>query len=98
MRSATAPPPGDTAAEPEYSQWPPTRVPWPVCRTGAAASARATSRLRNAAYNLKVAATRTIQLRTQIPGPRSRAIVERHHRAVADALALTFPIVAESAR
>jgi 4-aminobutyrate aminotransferase / (S)-3-amino-2-methylpropionate transaminase / 5-aminovalerate transaminase len=45
-----------------------------------------------------VAATRTIQLRTQIPGPRSREIVERLHGAVASPLAVTFPIVAESAR
>jgi 4-aminobutyrate aminotransferase / (S)-3-amino-2-methylpropionate transaminase / 5-aminovalerate transaminase len=44
-----------------------------------------------------VAATRRIELRTEIPGPRSRAIVERIDRAVASPLALTFPIVAESA-
>jgi len=47
---------------------------------------------------VEVAATRTIQLRTQIPGPRSREIVERLHGAVASPLAVTFPIVAESAR
>ena len=45
-----------------------------------------------------MAATRTIQLRTEIPGPRSRKIVERASRAVAKPLALTFPIVADSAR
>src|SRR6266581_3603130 len=45
-----------------------------------------------------MATTRTIQLRTEIPGPRSREIVERADRAVAKPLALTFPIVAESAR
>jgi 4-aminobutyrate aminotransferase/(S)-3-amino-2-methylpropionate transaminase len=45
-----------------------------------------------------VATTRTIQLRTQIPGPRSREIIERMHGAVASPLAVTFPIVAESAR
>ena len=45
-----------------------------------------------------MAATRTIQLRTEIPGPRSRKIVERAGRAVARPLALTFPIVADSAR
>jgi len=44
-----------------------------------------------------MAATRTIELRTEIPGPRSRAIVERSERAVASPLALTFPVVAESA-
>src|SRR3954447_23249160 len=46
----------------------------------------------------EMAATRTIELRTQIPGPRSRAILERMGRAVATPLAVTFPVVAESAR
>jgi 4-aminobutyrate aminotransferase/(S)-3-amino-2-methylpropionate transaminase len=45
-----------------------------------------------------MAATRTIQLRTEIPGPRSREIMERADRAVAKPLAVTFPIVADSAR
>jgi 4-aminobutyrate aminotransferase / (S)-3-amino-2-methylpropionate transaminase / 5-aminovalerate transaminase len=45
-----------------------------------------------------MATTRTIQLRTEIPGPRSREIVERAGRAVAKPLALTFPIVADAAR
>jgi 4-aminobutyrate aminotransferase/(S)-3-amino-2-methylpropionate transaminase len=45
-----------------------------------------------------MAATRSIDLRTEIPGPRSRAIVERQNRVVASPLALTFPVVAESAR
>jgi len=45
-----------------------------------------------------MAATRTIQLRTEIPGPRSREVVERMRRIVATPLAVTFPIVAESAR
>jgi 4-aminobutyrate aminotransferase / (S)-3-amino-2-methylpropionate transaminase / 5-aminovalerate transaminase len=45
-----------------------------------------------------MAATRTIQLRTEIPGPRSREIVERADRAVAKPLSLTFPVVADSAR
>src|SRR4029079_17015080 len=49
-------------------------------------------------YAANVAATRTIELRTEIPGPRSREIVERIHRSVAAPLALTFPVVAESAR
>jgi 4-aminobutyrate aminotransferase/(S)-3-amino-2-methylpropionate transaminase len=44
-----------------------------------------------------MAATRTIQLRTEIPGPRSREVVERMRRAVASPLAVSFPIVAESA-
>jgi 4-aminobutyrate aminotransferase / (S)-3-amino-2-methylpropionate transaminase / 5-aminovalerate transaminase len=45
-----------------------------------------------------MAATRTIQLRTDIPGPRSREILERIGRVVASPLAVTFPVVAESAR
>jgi 4-aminobutyrate aminotransferase/(S)-3-amino-2-methylpropionate transaminase len=45
-----------------------------------------------------MAATRTIQLRTEIPGPRSREIVQRLRRVVASPLAVTFPVVAESAR
>jgi 4-aminobutyrate aminotransferase / (S)-3-amino-2-methylpropionate transaminase / 5-aminovalerate transaminase len=45
-----------------------------------------------------MATTRAIQLRTEIPGPRSREIVERLGRAVASPLAVTFPIVVESAR
>ena len=45
-----------------------------------------------------MATTRTIQLRTEVPGPRSREIMERAARAVAKPLAVTFPIVAESAR
>src|SRR6184192_1625880 len=45
-----------------------------------------------------MATTRTIQLRTEIPGPRSREIVERMRRVVASPLAVTFPIVADSAR
>jgi 4-aminobutyrate aminotransferase/(S)-3-amino-2-methylpropionate transaminase len=45
-----------------------------------------------------VAATRAIDLRTEIPGPRSREIVARIERSVASPLALTFPIVAAEAR
>ncbi len=45
-----------------------------------------------------MAVTRTIQLRTEVPGPRSRGIMERADRAVAKPLAVIFPIVAESAR
>jgi 4-aminobutyrate aminotransferase/(S)-3-amino-2-methylpropionate transaminase len=44
-----------------------------------------------------MAATRSIALRTEVPGPRSRAILERKERVVAGALALTFPIVAAEA-
>ena len=45
-----------------------------------------------------MAATRAIRLATEVPGPRSRAIVERLDRVVARPLALTFPIVAAEAR
>jgi 4-aminobutyrate aminotransferase / (S)-3-amino-2-methylpropionate transaminase / 5-aminovalerate transaminase len=45
-----------------------------------------------------VAATRVIQLRTGIPGPRSREILEREARAVARPLIVHFPIVAAEAR
>src|SRR4030095_16750103 len=42
-----------------------------------------------------MAATKTIDIRTDIPGPRSREIIERKQRVIADALSLTFPIVIE---
>jgi 4-aminobutyrate aminotransferase/(S)-3-amino-2-methylpropionate transaminase len=45
-----------------------------------------------------MAATRAIELKTEIPGPRSREILERIDRAVAKPLAVTFPVVAHSAR
>ena len=49
-------------------------------------------------YAGTVAATRTIELRTEIPGPRSREILEREQRAVARALIVHGPVVAASAR
>jgi 4-aminobutyrate aminotransferase/(S)-3-amino-2-methylpropionate transaminase len=42
-----------------------------------------------------MATTKMIDLRTEIPGPRSREIIERKERVVADPLSLTFPIVIE---
>src|SRR5689334_19709152 len=45
-----------------------------------------------------MAATRTIQLRTAIPGPRSRVILDRLANSVARPLSVAFPVVAESAR
>ena len=45
-----------------------------------------------------MAATKTIELVTEIPGPRSREINERIGRAVARPLHITFPIVAASGR
>jgi 4-aminobutyrate aminotransferase / (S)-3-amino-2-methylpropionate transaminase / 5-aminovalerate transaminase len=42
-----------------------------------------------------MAATKTIDLRTEIPGPRSREIIARKERVIAGPLSLTFPIVIE---
>jgi 4-aminobutyrate aminotransferase/(S)-3-amino-2-methylpropionate transaminase len=40
-----------------------------------------------------MAITRTIDLRTEIPGPRSQAILDRHAQVIADPLAVFLPIV-----
>ena len=45
-----------------------------------------------------MAATRVIELRTEIPGPRSREILERERHAVARPLIVHEPIVADRAR
>jgi 4-aminobutyrate aminotransferase/(S)-3-amino-2-methylpropionate transaminase len=45
-----------------------------------------------------VAATRVIELRTEIPGPRSREILARERQAVAHPLIVHEPIVADRAR
>jgi 4-aminobutyrate aminotransferase/(S)-3-amino-2-methylpropionate transaminase len=45
----------------------------------------------------EMAATRTIELRTEIPGPRSRAIAEREERVIAHPLLVHLPIFAERA-
>jgi 4-aminobutyrate aminotransferase/(S)-3-amino-2-methylpropionate transaminase len=45
-----------------------------------------------------VAATRVIELRTEIPGPRAREILERERHAVAAPLIVHAPIVAAEAR
>src|SRR5437762_13619925 len=42
-----------------------------------------------------MAVTRAIELRTEIPGPRSREILERKAKVVADPLSVFLPIVAE---
>jgi 4-aminobutyrate aminotransferase/(S)-3-amino-2-methylpropionate transaminase len=44
-----------------------------------------------------MATTRSIQLLTEVPGPRSREIVERKERVVADPLSIYLPVVAASA-
>jgi 4-aminobutyrate aminotransferase / (S)-3-amino-2-methylpropionate transaminase / 5-aminovalerate transaminase len=43
-----------------------------------------------------VAATRAIRLQTEIPGPRSRKVLERKERVVADPLSVYLPIVTDS--
>jgi 4-aminobutyrate aminotransferase/(S)-3-amino-2-methylpropionate transaminase len=46
----------------------------------------------------RVAATRVIEIRTEIPGPRSREILERELKAVAHPLIVHEPVVADRAR
>jgi 4-aminobutyrate aminotransferase/(S)-3-amino-2-methylpropionate transaminase len=45
-----------------------------------------------------VATTRAIELRTSIPGPKSRDIIERKERVIADPLSLTLPVVVAEGR
>jgi 4-aminobutyrate aminotransferase/(S)-3-amino-2-methylpropionate transaminase len=45
-----------------------------------------------------MATTRTIELKTGIPGPRSQAILERLRRSVAAPLSITFPVAVAEAR
>jgi 4-aminobutyrate aminotransferase/(S)-3-amino-2-methylpropionate transaminase len=45
-----------------------------------------------------VATTKTIEIRTAIPGPRSAAILERKQRVIANAKTITLPIVAQEGR
>ena len=45
-----------------------------------------------------MATTKTIELRTEIPGPRSREILERKERVVADPLSVYLPVVIERAQ
>jgi 4-aminobutyrate aminotransferase/(S)-3-amino-2-methylpropionate transaminase len=46
----------------------------------------------------RVAVTRAIELRTAIPGPNSRAILERKERVVADPLSVFLPVVVDHAQ
>src|SRR6476619_4453998 len=45
-----------------------------------------------------MAVTRAIELRTAIPGPQSKAILERKERVVADPLSIYLPVVIDQAR
>jgi 4-aminobutyrate aminotransferase / (S)-3-amino-2-methylpropionate transaminase / 5-aminovalerate transaminase len=45
-----------------------------------------------------MAATRAIELKTDVPGPRSREVLGRLEASVASALSITFPVVAAEAR
>src|SRR5215468_6553627 len=45
-----------------------------------------------------MAVTRAIELRTEVPGPRSREIAERKERVVADPLGLYLPIMVAEGR
>src|SRR6184192_1833888 len=45
-----------------------------------------------------MAVTRSIELRTEIPGPKSREILTRKERVVADPLSVFLPVVIEEAR
>jgi 4-aminobutyrate aminotransferase/(S)-3-amino-2-methylpropionate transaminase len=44
-----------------------------------------------------MAVTRTIELRTEIPGPRSKEILERKERVIASPLSVFLPVVADEA-
>src|SRR5204863_1256016 len=54
--------------------------------------------VRRLRYRGPVAITRTIELKTAIPGPRSREILERKDRVVAEPLSLYLPVVAAEGR
>jgi 4-aminobutyrate aminotransferase/(S)-3-amino-2-methylpropionate transaminase len=45
-----------------------------------------------------VATTKTIEIRTEVPGPRSREILERKERVVAEPLSIYLPLVVAEAR
>jgi 4-aminobutyrate aminotransferase/(S)-3-amino-2-methylpropionate transaminase len=45
-----------------------------------------------------MATTRSIELRTALPGPGSQALIERKERVIASPLSLTFPIAVQEAR
>ena len=45
-----------------------------------------------------MATTKTIDIRTAIPGPRSQAILERKQRVIANAKSIVLPVVAQEGR
>ena len=45
-----------------------------------------------------MATTKTIELRTEVPGPRSREILDRKERVIADPLSIYMPVVIDSGR
>ena len=45
-----------------------------------------------------MATTKTIDIRTAIPGPRSQAILERKQRVIANAKSIVLPVVAHEGR
>jgi 4-aminobutyrate aminotransferase / (S)-3-amino-2-methylpropionate transaminase / 5-aminovalerate transaminase len=53
---------------------------------------------RSALYLHPMAVTRAIEIRTEVPGPRSREIVERKERVIAGPLSLVHPIVVAEGR
>src|ERR671937_386324 len=53
---------------------------------------------RSLGYRQNVAAMRAIEVRTEIPGPRSREILERKQRVVADPLSVYLPVVIAEGR
>src|SRR5829696_7161394 len=61
-------------------------------------SARGRRGRRDVGYARAMALTRAIHLETAVPGPRSRAILERKARVIADPLAISIPIVIAEAR
>jgi 4-aminobutyrate aminotransferase/(S)-3-amino-2-methylpropionate transaminase len=50
-----------------------------------------------ASYAAAVPAVRAIEIRTEIPGPRSREILARKERVVAAPLSVTIPVVVQEA-
>ena len=73
-------------------------------RTGAAGRGRGRARPSHREYSPlsyaapPMATTKTIDIRTAIPGPRSQAILERKQRVIANAKSIVLPIVAHEGR